>query len=869
MADLLNTNTGPERVEVIPQPTGVIQIPGAATAITAFILRSTKAGAPVDTPTSVTSLDSAVEYFGNATYLGDAYYSIQGFYDNAGVGNEAILVNVSPTASGGTVYEYGLAEAGDAGYILDEGEIVTGLSIVSYTASTGALVLSGSPSLVGTGAKVGDYFKDDDGRLFAIAGVSGETLTIATGLVSLVGNNVYCADGINVTSTAGKILRLFAADRFNSYAVVQAGDSRGQITLTNADSPTTSTTVLASGGGFADMGASVGDILIDSASAIFYITEVPENDRITVDRVGVTAGAAIIYSGVISIISETNRAASNNASLSSQNTEAFSTAEAGYGILPISAGTFAVGSLDEHFAILNSVEYEIDSSDIIASGTLVSGFDASAIGITYTSATGAVTFASAPGLGSVSAGCVWRDASNNDFIINVVDSGADTIYIAPNQVVNNAVGSSIRSGQTKIYFVDTTFNPGTANVPTFFEPANKLVIPSDVVGAVETYFIADAVVQDSDYIGTAANGKGLHALDNTDDVALVCVPSVTSRVVQNALIDYCDTYRGADCMALLTIPENIRTAETDRVIVSTSISTISNGLVESTVYFSGSPSLNNVSIGDLLVFGLNKYIITLIDEVNYNVTVESTSITGSGSATIVSPSAVTYKETIVNNPSKVAAWYYNHVKVLRSTDSAILTVDPIGHVAGVMARIDANISIGGVSKAPAGISAAGLAGTVGLDLSISEKTEGGPLRLAYINRITEFPGAGRIIFGAYTADSGTSPAFTAEEQLIQVIRTNMFIKKSLESGLRSYIWENFSPATQLQAENAIKSFLRNNSYLFPAGVRENDQFRVISVTPTAEALAKGLMKFRVQVRTNIALRFIEIALEFPIPQAAA
>jgi hypothetical protein len=29
------------------------------------------------------------------------------------------------------------------------------------------------------------------------------------------------------------------------------------------------------------------------------------------------------------------------------------------------------------------------------------------------------------------------------------------------------------------------------------------------------------------------------------------------------------------------------------------------------------------------------------------------------------------------------------------------------------------------------------------------------------------------------------------------------------------------------------------------------------------------MKFRVQVRTNIALRFMEIALEFPIPQASA
>lgn len=863
MSDLLNTNTGPERVEVISQPTGVIQIPGAATAITAFVLRSTKAGAPVDTPTSVTSLDSAVEYFGNATYMGEAYYSVQGFYDNAGVGNEAIIVNVSPTASGSTVYDLGVAEVADAGYIVDEGEILTGLSVDSYTSGTGALVFSDTPDL--TEVKVGDYFKDDEGRLFVISAIDATTytLTIPTGLTSLAGSNVYSASGIDIGSTAGKILRLFAADRFNSYALVQAGDSRGAVTVTSISS----TTVEASGGGFLNMGATVGDILTDVASEVFYITSVVDDNTITVDREGVSAGAAAVSAGVISIISDTTHTASSNISLSSQNVDPFSVSEAGYGVLPVAFGTIPSGALDGHFAIVEDVEYEIDSSTIIASGTLDSTFDASAIGITYTSATGAVVFGSAPGLGTVVAGDVWRDASNTDFIINS-SNGTDTIYIAPNQVVNNAVGSSVRRGQVRIDFVDTTFDPGTINVATFFEPANKLIIPSDVIGTTEKYFIADAEVQDSDYVGTAANGKGLHALDNTDDIGLVCIPTVTSRVVQNALIDYCETYRGSDCMALLTIPENIRTAETDRVIVSVSISTITNGITNSTVSFSGSPALNNVSIGDLLVFGINKYIIVGKDEVSYEVTVESTSISGSGSASIVSPSAVTYKDVVINNPSKVAAWYYNHVKVLRSTDSAILTVDPIGHVAGVMARIDANISIGGVSKAPAGISAAGLAGTVGLDLAISEKTEAGPLRLAYINRITEFAGAGRIIFGAYTADSGTSPSFTAEEQLIQVIRTNLFIKKSLESGLRTYIWENFSPATQLQAENAIKSFLRNNSYLFPAGVRESDQFRVISVTPTSDALAKGLMKFRVQVRTNIALRFIEIALEFPIPQAS-
>jgi hypothetical protein len=864
--DLLNTNIGPERVEVIPQPTGVIQIPGAATAITAFILRSTKAGAPTDTPVSVTSLDSAVDYFGNVAYMGNAYYSLQGFYDNAGTGNEAVLVNVSPTASGGVVYENGVAEVADAGYLIDENVILTNLDTDSYSSATGVLALSGAPDL--SSVKAGDYFKDDEGRLFLISGVDvpNSTLTIPTGLNTLANENVYSSSGLKVGSTIGKVLRLFTKDRFNSYAVVQAGDIKGTVTLTG-----TPTTTVSSSGGFANMGTNVGDILIDSATNVFYVTSVISDDQVTVDRTGATGGTttAFVYAGVISTISETNRTASSHSSFLSQNTLAFSTSAAGYGILPVANGVYPIGSLDQHFAIMDSVEYEIDSSEIVASGTVDSNFSAAAISATYTSSTGAVVFASSIDLSTVVVGDVWRDAANTDFIINKVDDGTDTIWIAPGQIVNNSIGSSVRRGQTQINFVDTSFVPDTISVPTFFEPANKIIVPSDVVGVAAVYFIADAVVQDSDYVGTAANGKGLHALDNVDDVGLVCVPSITSKVVQNALIDYCETYRGSDCVALLMIPENIRTANVDAVIATVSVSTVVNGITESTVTLSGTPSLVNVSIGDLLVFGSSKYLITNIDDTDHKVTVESTSISGSGAATIVAPSAVTYKEFVINNPSKVAAWYYNFVKVLRSTDSAIMTVDPIGHVAGVIARIDANISIGGVSKAPAGISAAGLAGTVGLDLSISEKTEGGPLRLAYINRITEFPGAGRIIFGAYTADSGTSPAFTAEEQLIQVIRTNLFIKKSLESGLRAYIWENFSPATQLQAENAIKSFLRNNSYLFPAGVRENDQFRVISVTPTSEALAKGLMKFRVQVRTNIALRFMEIALEFPIPQVAA
>jgi hypothetical protein len=863
---LINTNTGPERVEVISQPTGTIQVPGAATAITAFILRSSLAGAPVDTPVSVTSLEAAVEQFGDEDELSEAFYALRGFFSNAGSGNEAIIVNVSPTASGSEVHERGVAEAAGGGFIEDESEIATGLSVSSYAAATGVLTL-GAP--VPSSVQVGDYFKDDQGRLFLISAISGSDLTIPSGLNTLAGSEIHSAGGLDLGSTAGKVVRLFSADQHNSRALVQEGTSKGTVNITSSSALQAN----ASAGGFLNSGAVVGDILHDSTyvsavatpDAIFYITAVVDDDQVLLDRAGIANGAATILTGEVSILSDTKRSAGSNASVSPQNSVAFVSSGAGYGLLPTSVGPYPSESLNEHFAMLDSVEYEILSSTIVASGTLNAQFGTSANTAAYSAASGEVQFGGAEDLSTTNPGDVWRDAGGNDFVIDAVDDGADKITIAKNQVVNGAVGSTIRDGQVRVNFLDTSFDPGTTAVPTFFEPANQLDIPATETGLADAYFIASAVLQDSDYIGTAANGKGLHALDNTDDVNLVCMPGITSRAAQNALIDYCESERD-DCFALLTIPENIRSAATDTVLASVVISTIVNGAEQSTIEFSGSPNLSAVSVGDLLDFNGSKFLIVDVDDADDKITVQSGSITGSGAASISSPSAVTYKEIVINNPSKRAAWYFNHVKVLRSSDSSILTVDPIGHVAGVMARTDANVSIGGVSRAPAGIGPAGLADTVDLDLSISENREGGPLRLNFINRLTSFPGAGRVVFGAYTADSGTSPAFTAEEQLIQVIRTNLFIKKSLERGLRAFIWDNFSPVVQSQAHNAILSFLRNNSYLFPAGRRENEQFQVISVEPTADDLARGLMRFRVLVSTNVGVRFLEIALEFPIPQ---
>ena len=96
---LLNTNIGPERVQVFSQPLGSVPVAGVATSVTAFLISTTEAGAPENIPTSVFSLEEFTDTFGGADEAGEGYYAVKGFFDNAGTGNTAIIVHVgtSPT----------------------------------------------------------------------------------------------------------------------------------------------------------------------------------------------------------------------------------------------------------------------------------------------------------------------------------------------------------------------------------------------------------------------------------------------------------------------------------------------------------------------------------------------------------------------------------------------------------------------------------------------------------------------------------------------------------------------------------------------------------------------------------------------------
>jgi hypothetical protein len=378
----------------------------------------------------------------------------------------------------------------------------------------------------------------------------------------------------------------------------------------------------------------------------------------------------------------------------------------------------------------------------------------------------------------------------------------------------------------------------------------------------ESYFVAEPSVEAIDFIGSEATKSGLRALDSVDAVNLIAIPGIYDPSVQAALVDYCSVLRN-DCFGLLAIPDFIQAASIDQLLVSNlSISTVQASDNGTIVSFVGTPDLSEVAAYDILAIGGQKFTVKAVVDTEYKLVLfTTTSIPTVGAITISKPSAISWKDVIINKPSTKVSWYYNHLLVLDSQGSQAI-IDPVGHVAGIMARVDANIAQGGVSHAPAGIGLAQIAGTIGLQLEISERVDAGPLRLAFINRITSSTGNGRYVFGAYTAGGAT---VTPDEQLIQVIRSLLFVKTSLERGLIGFIWENNSPVNRQSIENAILTFLRANSYLFPAGLPEDQQFRVEGVTPDDLALAKGLVEVKVQVRFNTAIRFISIDLEFPLP----
>jgi hypothetical protein len=863
----INTNIGPERVEVFSKPIGTVLPQGASTARTALLISTSAASAPLNTPTSVTSLAQFEQLFGTQADMGEVYLSVRGFYENGGEGSELVIVAVNPSGVSEVIETASDSNAdrsisGTFGSLVDTGVIGEAIEMTSYDAATGVMTLASVPSET----RKGDFVVDEFGKKYAITRVLPTGVEIAANLDA---QQSKLASSVIANGSDVSIVRLFASSKFDGKTVLQEAETYAELVdITVSGSLITFTS-------FSSLlnGVTSGDLIVNASGVAFIITDViDDNNAVIATNPSATlaAGQVTLKRGDKNKVIQTTDAPSG---VGYATNVASSVAEAGKAVFNMtsSADYSPVGSLAGAWLVYDDgVSVRINDNIIVASSTQLSQ---EAGTISYAAATGIVTLPVASELitDGVTSGDVLIDANGREYVIQEVLT-ENTARIQKNiaspspltgwRVNKGAMELSI-AGDVSAKADGQADEDDSAEIQT---AANKLVFASTANMDSASYFVMEPKTESADYIGSAASFSGLRALDAVDIINLVAIPGIYDPAVQAALIDYCTITRN-DCFALVSIPEFITSASTDRLVASNlAISSVQSSAQGTIVTLVGNPDLSEVSPYDVLQIGTQRFVVSGVsDEDNQIYLFATAGVPTVGSVAVFSPSAISWKEVIVNKPSIKAAWYYNHLVVVDS-NGASTVVDPVGHVAGVMARIDANIAQGGVSHAPAGIQLAQLAGITGLQLQISEKLDGGPLRLAFINRITQSPGNGRYIFGGYTAGGTT---VTPDEQLIQVIRSLLFIKTSLEPGLVGFLWENNSPVNRQNIENAVLSFLRANSYLFPAGLPENQQFRVISITPTNEDLAQGLVKLTVQCRFNTAIRFISIDLAFPLPTSEA
>jgi len=123
-----------------------------------------------------------------------------------------------------------------------------------------------------------------------------------------------------------------------------------------------------------------------------------------------------------------------------------------------------------------------------------------------------------------------------------------------------------------------------------------------------------------------------------------------------------------------------------------------------------------------------------------------------------------------------------------------VSVPPSGHVAGIMARSDAQV---GVHKAPANEV---VRGALDVDYPLND-TEHGKLNQLNINAIRRFPGRPPLVWGARTLTDGTP------WQFVNVRRLVVFVEESIRQGVRWAVFEPNNIALWKGLERSITEFL--------------------------------------------------------------
>jgi uncharacterized protein len=175
-------------------------------------------------------------------------------------------------------------------------------------------------------------------------------------------------------------------------------------------------------------------------------------------------------------------------------------------------------------------------------------------------------------------------------------------------------------------------------------------------------------------------------------------------------------------------------------------------------------------------------------------------------------------------------------------------VPSVGHVAGVIARIDAER---GVWKAPAGLEA-DVRGAIGIDYNVND-AEQDVLNPVGINVIRSFSGSGLVVWGARSVSSD------AEYKFIPVRRSVDYVEQSILAGTRWSVFEPNDDELYDKLRTSVESFL--HGYWRSGGLKgatEEQAYFVQcdSTTTSAEDVDAGKVYCNVGLATRKPSEFI-------------
>jgi len=195
--------------------------------------------------------------------------------------------------------------------------------------------------------------------------------------------------------------------------------------------------------------------------------------------------------------------------------------------------------------------------------------------------------------------------------------------------------------------------------------------------------------------------------------------------------------------------------------------------------------------------------------------------------------------------SSFTAFYYPRIMVgpdLRGDSPTPAAITPIGHIAGVYARVDGSR---GVHKAPANVA---ILGALGVEHALTDADQD-VLNQDGVNILRIFP-EGVVIWGARTLLA--SNAADRTYMYVNVRRLVNYIEESLQEGLR---WAVFEPNTlplRKQITRAVRGFLDGvwrDGGLFGATAEDAYYVRFPELynTPTERSLGKLVLEIGLKV----------------------